>query len=116
MSSTHNDSMTEQGAFVHLEVSGTTALRIPNGATNLLVVGSNTPNVTSFVTAVRSGRKLRFFTRADGDPVVFTSGNNISTVGSSVTADDNDSIEFIGVPDVAGVVTFIQVGNTNIVA
>ena len=116
MGNQHNDSMSEQGSWYQVDVVGSQSVKIPSGTTNVLVVGSSTANMTRFKTRERSGRKLRIAARSDSGDVIITSGQNINTVGSSITLEDGDSAEFVCTPNAAGVLIFTQTAHTNIVA
>lgn len=111
---THDQSMAEQGAWYHIDVVGTQAVTIPAGVTNVLLVGSSTPEVTRFKTSERSGRKIRFMARTDSVSIQFTDGENIKTTGTDTAIAAWDTVEFICAPDASGTLYFIENNLSNI--
>ena len=111
---THDNSMTEQGGFYTAEVVGTQTLDIPGGVTNVMLVGSSTPEVTRIRTVERAGRKIRFFARSDSASVPFKDGENIKTTGTDSSIGAYDSLEFVCIPDATGTLYFIETNLSNI--
>ena len=114
MGNQHNDSMSEQGSWHQVEVTGSESVKIPSGTTNVLVFGSSTANMTRFKTRERNGRKIRVAARSDSGDVIITDGENIKTVGASITLGAYDSAEFVCMPDSTGTLYFVQTSTTNI--
>lgn len=107
-------SMAEQGGFYQVDVVDTQAITIPNGVTNIMIVGSGTPEVTRFITHEEVGRKLRFFARNDSTATQFTDGNNIVTTGTDTTIGALDSVEFVCIPYADGTKKFVETNLSNI--
>ena len=121
MSNHHNDSQSEQGGYQEISFSTGESLEVEGGTTNVLLhtsAASGNVDVGGLLTHEHSGRKLRFVVRDDvnGSATIrfLESAGNFITVGSIVELKTNDSIEFSCVQTSAGVLNWIQIGQTNI--
>ena len=101
---THSDSMTEQGNFQYAEITGTQALRIDSGTTNVRVYGSSTPVISLFKAAKRPGRKIRIWAASDtaASVVINDVANEIIVASSTTTLAANTCAEFVCTPQASG--------------
>jgi hypothetical protein len=106
----HNDSMSEQGNFDWVELTGTAQIRISAGASNVRVNGSSTPVISGFLTPDRPGRKLKIWAADDTGASIDIDdvAGSISVASSTTTLAANQGAEFQCVPQSDGTTLWVQ--------